>query len=167
MRGKDRWAWSTLRTLLSERNLTVAALHEMLRFRGVPVNRKSLYRLASSQPVQKLDMAIVRGICEALEVHLEELIQFDKPKWELLRLDPRLQEELDNLIERNNAGTLTELEEARFNALLDAVRKITIKNSKMLSGETRQRSSGHIEVTTTEQSVEASLVKVNEVDDIG
>lgn len=167
MRGNYRWAWSTLRSLLSERNLTVADLHEMLRTRGVQVNRKSLYRLASSEPVQKLDTAIARGICEALEVHLEELIQFDKPKFELLRLDPRLQEELDGLIERNNAGKLTEIEEARFNALLDAVRRITIKNSKMLSGQTRHRSFGHIEVTTIAQSDEASLAKMNEVDHTG
>jgi DNA-binding Xre family transcriptional regulator len=158
-RERDRGAWSMLRTLLRERNLTVVDLHEMLQVRGVPVNRKSLYRLASSQPVQKLDMVIVRGICEALQVQLGELIQFHKPKIELLHLDPRLQEELSKLIERDNAGKLTEEEDARFNALLGVVRKITLKNAKMLSGQTLQRVAGHKEVMTTKQVQEDSLVE--------
>lgn len=142
MRENDRLAWSTLRALLDERNLTVADLHEMLQIRGVPVNRKSLYRLTSSQPVQKLNTAIVRGICEALQVRLEELIEFHKPKFELLHLDPRSQEELDRLIEKDNEGSLTEQEEIRFKALLRAAQKIVLKNSKILFGQARQRLAG-------------------------
>jgi DNA-binding Xre family transcriptional regulator len=92
MSGTEKGAWSTLRTLLAEKNLTVVDLHQMLRKQGFDVNKKSLYRLATSRPVQKLDTAIARAICEALDVRLEDLIQFQKPKFELQRLDRRLQQ---------------------------------------------------------------------------
>jgi DNA-binding Xre family transcriptional regulator len=60
------------------RAITVVDLHERLREQGFEVNKKSLYRLATSQPVQKIDTAIARAICEALDVGLEDLIQFQK-----------------------------------------------------------------------------------------
>src|SRR5258708_20190691 len=82
MSGHDKGAWSTLPTLLAEKNLTVADLHQILRRRGFDVNKKSLYRLAASQPVQKLDTAIVRAVSEALEVRLQDLIQFQKPNFQ-------------------------------------------------------------------------------------
>src|SRR5258707_10737606 len=74
MSGHDQGAWSTLPNLLAEKNLTVADLHQILRKRGFEVNKKSLYRLTTSQPLQKLDTTIVRAVCEALEVRLEDLI---------------------------------------------------------------------------------------------
>lgn len=73
-------------TLLAEKNLTVADLYQILQKRGFAVNRKSLYRLAASQPVQKLDTAIARAVCEALDVRLQDLIQFQKPRFELKHL---------------------------------------------------------------------------------
>ena len=71
MSGSESGAWSTLRTLLAEKNLTVVDLHERLREQGFDVNNKSLYRFTTSRPVQKIDTAIVRAICEALDVGLE------------------------------------------------------------------------------------------------
>src|SRR5260370_34722468 len=102
MSGHDKGAWSTLPTLLAEKNLTVADLHQILRRRGFDVNKKSLYRLAASQPVQKLDTAIVRAVSEALEGRLQDLIQFPKPKFELKHTDPQSHKELGRLIDRNN-----------------------------------------------------------------
>lgn len=146
MSGSEKGAWSTLRTLLAEKNLTVVDLHQMLRKQGFDVNKKSLYRLATSRPVQKLDTAIARAICEALDVRLEDLIQFQKPKFELQRLDRRSQEELDRLMDKNNEGKLTEKERARFKTLLDEVQKVTLYNSKMLVTQKRLRDSTHREV---------------------
>ncbi len=139
MSGHDKGAWSTLPTLLAEKNLTVADLHQILRRRGFDVNKKSLYRLAASQPVQKLDTAIVRAVSEALEVRLQDLIQFQKPKFELKHLDPQSQKELDRLIDKNNQGELTKTEQARFKALLDEVQRISLYNSKALLNQKRQR----------------------------
>ena len=114
MSGIDKGAWSTLPSLLAEKNLSVADLHQILRKRGFEVNKKSLYRLTTSQPVQKLDATIVRAVCEALEIRLQDLIQFQKPKFELKRLDPRSQRELDRLMDKNNQGGLTKTEQTLF-----------------------------------------------------
>jgi DNA-binding Xre family transcriptional regulator len=138
MSGKAHEAWSTLRTLLAEKNLTVADLHEKLREQGFEVNRKSLYRLATSHPIQKIDTAIARAICEALDVGLEDLIQFQKPRLELQRLNRRSEKELDILMDKNNEGKLTAKEQARFKTLLDEVQKITLYNSKMLVDQKRR-----------------------------
>jgi DNA-binding Xre family transcriptional regulator len=137
MSGHDKGAWSTLPTLLVEKNFTVADLHQILRKRGFDVNKKSLYRLAASQPVQKLDTAIVRAVCEALEVRLQDLIQFQKPKFELKRLDPKSQQDFDRLMDKNNEGELTKNEQARFKALLDEAQRISLYNSKALLNQKR------------------------------
>ena len=141
MSGIGNPAWSTLRTLLAEKNLTVADLHEKLREQGFDVNKKSLYRLTTSHPVQKIDTAIARAICEALDVGLGDLIQFQRPRFELQHLDPRSEKELARLMDKNNEGELTEKERARFHTLLDEVQKITLYNSKMLVDQKRLRES--------------------------
>jgi len=41
MSGSEHQAWSTLRTLLAEKNLTVVDLHEKLREQGFEVNKKA------------------------------------------------------------------------------------------------------------------------------
>ena len=144
----DKGAWSTLPNLLAEKNLTVADLHQILQKRGFAVNKKSLYRLAAAQPVQKLDTVIARAVCEALDVGLQDLIQFQKPKFELKRLDPKSQRELDRLMDKNNEGELTKAEQARFKALLDEVQRISLYNSKALLNQKRLRESTSREVLT-------------------
>jgi DNA-binding Xre family transcriptional regulator len=141
MSGHDKGAWSTLPNLLAEKNLTVADLHQILQKRGFEVNKKSLYRLAAPEPIQKLDTAIIRAICEALEVRLQDLIQFQKPKFELKRLETRSQQELDRLMDKNNQGKLTKTEQARFKALLDEVQRISLYNAKALLNQKRLRES--------------------------
>jgi DNA-binding Xre family transcriptional regulator len=149
MSGHGKGAWSTLPNLLAEKNLTVADLHQILRKRGFEVNKKSLYRLAAPQAIQKLDTAIIRAVCEALDVRLEDLIQFQKPKFELKRLDPKSERELDRLMDKNNEGELTKGEQARFKALLDEVQRISLYNSKALLSQKRLRESTSREVLTT------------------
>jgi DNA-binding Xre family transcriptional regulator len=139
MSGQDKAAWSTLANLLAEKNLTVADLYQILQKRGFEVNKKSLYRLTASQPIQKLDTTIIRAVCEALDVRLQDLIQFQKPKFELKRLDPKSQRELDRLMDKNNEGELTKSEQARFKALLGEVQKISLYNAKALVSQKRLR----------------------------
>jgi DNA-binding Xre family transcriptional regulator len=141
MSGQDKGAWSTLPTLLAEKNLTIADLHQILQQRGFAVNKKSLYRLAAPQPVQKIDATIVRAVCEALEVRLQDLIQFQKPKFELKRLEPKSQRELDRLMDKNNEGELTKSEQARFKVLLDEAQRISLYNAKALLNQRRLRES--------------------------
>lgn len=141
MNGSDKGVWSTLPNLLAEKNLTVADLYQILQKRGFAVNKKSLYRLTASQPVQKLDTAIVRAVCEALDVRLQDLIQFQKPKFELKRLDPKSQRELDRLMDKNNEGELTKSEQARFKVLLDEAQRISLYNAKALLNQKRLRES--------------------------
>jgi DNA-binding Xre family transcriptional regulator len=143
MYGSSNGAWSMLRTLLAEKNLTVAALHAKLHDKGFDVNKKSLYRLTTSRPIQKIDVAIVKSICEALNVGLEDLIQFQKPKFELRRLEPKIERELHQLMDKNNAGALTKKEQARYRALLDKVQKITLYNSQMLMDQKHYRGLKH------------------------
>jgi DNA-binding Xre family transcriptional regulator len=137
MSGHAKGAWSTLPNLLAEKNLTVADLHQILEKRGFKVNKKSLYRLTASEPVQKLDTTIARAVCDALDVGLQDLIQFQKPKFELKRLDPKAQQQLDRLMDKNNQGELTKNEQARFKALLDEVQKVSLYNAKALAGQKR------------------------------
>ena len=146
MSGIDKGAWSTLPSLLAEKNLSVADLHQILRKRGFEVNKKSLYRLTTSQPVQKLDATIVRAVCEALEIRLQDLIQFQKPKFELKRLDPRSQRELDRLMDKNNQGGLTKTEQTLFKARLEEVQKVVLYNSKALLNQKRLRESTSREI---------------------
>jgi DNA-binding Xre family transcriptional regulator len=146
MSGHEKGAWSSLPNLLAEKNLTVADLHQILRKRGFEVNKKSLYRLAAPEPIQKLDTAIIRAICEALEVRLQDLIQFQKPKFELKRLEPRSQQELDRLMDKNNQGELTKTEQARVKALLDEVQRISLYNAKALLNQKRRRESASREM---------------------
>ena len=141
MSGHDKGAWSTLQTLLAEKNLTVADLYQVLQKRGFAVNKKSLYRLAGSQPMQKLDATIVRAVCEALDVRLQDLIQFQKPKFELKHLDPKSQRALDRLMDKNNEGELTKSEQGRFKVLLDEAQRISLYNSKALLNQKRLRES--------------------------
>jgi cell shape-determining protein MreC len=84
-----------------------------------------------------LDTAIIRAVCEALEVRLQDLIQFQEPKFELKRLDPRSQQELDRLMDKNNEGELTQKEKTRFKALLDEVQRISLYNAKALVSQKR------------------------------
>ena len=141
MSGSDKGAWSALPNLLAEKNLTVADLYQILQKRGFAVNKKSLYRLTASQPVQKVDTAIVRAVCEALDVRLQDLIQLQKPKFELKRLDPKSQQALDRLMDKNNEGELTKSEQARFKVLLDEAQRISLYNSKALLNQKRLRQS--------------------------
>ena len=149
MSGSDKGAWSTLPTLLAEKNLTVADLHQILQQRGFAVNKKSLYRLAAPQPVQKIDATIVRAVCEALEVRLQDLIQFQKPKFELKRLGPKSQRELDRLMDKNNEGELTKSEQARFKVLLDEAQRISLYNAKALLNQKRLRESTSRQTVTS------------------
>ena len=79
--GTQESLWSNLGMLLAEHNMSVLELHKRLQEKGVSVNLKSLYRLAVSQPLRKLDARIVKPICLGLGIDLSELISLENPSW--------------------------------------------------------------------------------------
>ena len=86
------------------------------------------------------------SVCEALEVRLQDLIQFQKPRFELKRLDPKSQQQLDRLMDKNNEGELTKNEKTRFKALLDEVQRVSLYNAKALVSQKRLRESTSREI---------------------
>lgn len=72
---------------------------------------------------------------------MQDLIQSQKPTFELKHRDQPSQKELDRLMGKNNEGDLTQKKQARFEAPLDEVQKITLYNSKMLLDQKRLRES--------------------------
>jgi hypothetical protein len=119
----------------------VIDLHDKLRDQGFEVNKKSLYRLATSRPIHKLDTAIARAVCEALDIRLQDLIQFSETTCSLRYLDHSSQKELDHLMEKNNQTKLTPKERARFEELLEQAQQITLYNSRVLIDQKRLRES--------------------------
>jgi hypothetical protein len=102
------------------------------------VNIKSLYRLASEEPLQKVDLRIAAAICGACGVDLAELITFEKPRAQLRRMDAKMQTRLEELMARNNEGKLTAGEKKEFAQLAEKAHRISLENARVLKAE-RQR----------------------------
>jgi len=131
-------AYSTLGLILARQNLSVLALQRKLAEAGVAVNIKSLYRLADSTPLQKIDLHIVGPICKVCGVDLGELISFEKPKAQLRRLDEKTQARLDELMTKNNEGKLTAKERKEFDSLAERVHALSMENARTLLAERRR-----------------------------
>jgi DNA-binding Xre family transcriptional regulator len=131
-------AYSQLGMILARENVSVLALQRKLAAAGVPVNVKSLYRLAEDAPLQKIDLRIAAAICRTLDIALDDLISLDKPKAQLRRLDAKRQARLDALMDKNNEGRLTTLERKEFVALADMAHRISIENARTLLTERRR-----------------------------
>jgi hypothetical protein len=137
--GTQQLLWSNLGMLLAEHNMSVLGLHKRLQEKGVSVNLKSLYRLASSQPLQKFDARIVKPICLLLDVDLSELISLEEPKLSLLKLDPVTQARITGLLDKNNQGTITKRERSELERLVDKAEKISLHNARALVEYRRRR----------------------------
>lgn len=139
MNGNAPAAYSRLRIVLAERNLSVFQLHRRLGAAGWPVNIKSLYRLTSDTPLQKVDLRVAGAICQECGVGIGDLITFQRPVAQLQRLEPKKQARLDELMSKNNEGKLTTAEKRQFEALADEAHRVSIENARMLLGERRRR----------------------------
>jgi DNA-binding Xre family transcriptional regulator len=138
MSGQLPDAYSRLGLILARENLSVLALRRKLEAAGVPVNVKSLYRLAEDAPIQKIDLRIAAAICQAFGIALGELISFEKPKAQLRRLDGKAQARLDALMSKNNEGQLTVTERKEFVALAGEAHRISMENARTLLAEGRR-----------------------------
>jgi hypothetical protein len=130
--GTQQSLWSNLGMLLAEHNMSVLALHKRLQQKGVSVNLKSLYRLAGSQPLQKIDARIVKPVCLVLGADLSELITLEKPQVTLVKLDPVTQSRISTLLDKNNQGTITKRERSELERLVEKAEKISLHNARAL-----------------------------------
>ena len=138
MNGKPLGAWSNLKVILAQQNLSVLDLQKKLRKRGVSVNVKSLYRLAEPHPLWKIDIRIVNAICQTFGLELGDLIQLEKPAQQLRRLGAEKQRRLDVLMEKNNEGELTRAERGELTRLVDESQRISLHNARALAEQQRE-----------------------------
>lgn len=139
MSGKFIGAWSNLKVILAQKNLSVLDLHKGLQARGIAVNVKSLYRLADSGPLWKVDMRIVNAVCQCLGLDLGDLIQLQPPTLGLQRLDRAKQARMEALMEKNNEGTLTEEERETLTRLVGDAQLISLHNGRVLLEQKRRQ----------------------------
>jgi hypothetical protein len=136
-------AYSRLKHLPKQQQLSVPELHRRLRRHGFRVNITSLYRLSDEdQPVQRLDMQVAGAICQVLTVPLSEWIVFEPDEGRLRTLASEKQERLDLLVGKNSAGQMTGAERDELQTLVRGAEKITLSNARLLA-EHRQRISAH------------------------
>lgn len=132
-------AYSRLKQVLAEQELTVPALCRRIQQRGLRVNVKSLYRLSNDrQPVERLDLRVAGIICQVCRVPLSELITFEPPKARLRRFSQLKQKRLDLLMTKNNDGRLTKAEQGELQALVREAEELTLANARTLASQRRE-----------------------------
>ncbi len=132
-------AYSRLKQVLKERNVTVPELYRLMRKQGLRVNVKSLYRLSNEvQPLRRLDLNVAGAICQVFTLPLSELITFETPRKKLRRLAAARQKRLETLMAGNNEGRLTNAELQELRALVREAEEIMLDNARHLA-EQRQR----------------------------
>jgi hypothetical protein len=132
-------AFSRLKRLLKQQQISVPELHRRIRAQGLNVNVKSLYRLIDdSQPVDRLDMRVAGAICQVCAIPLSDWIVFEEEAGALRTLSAKKQTRLDTLMTRNNAGSLTDQERVELQTLVREAEDLTLTNARLLAQQ-RQR----------------------------
>jgi hypothetical protein len=134
-------AYSRLKGVLRDRNMTVPELHRRLRQQGFDVNVKSLYRLSNDQELRRLDLRVAGAICQVFTLPLSELIIFESRPERLRRLAPAKQKRLDVLMAKNNEGLLTGAEQRELRTLVREAEEITLENARRLAGQRQKLAS--------------------------
>lgn len=128
------YAYSYLKRLLKQQQLSVPELHRRIRVRGLNVNLKSLYRLSDDKhPVDRLDMRVAGAICLVFAVPLSDWIVFEEETQTLHTLAPQKQTRLNLLMAKNNQGDLDTLEREELRSLVGEAEQITLANARLLS----------------------------------
>lgn len=138
MSGNIPDAYSRLRLILAQRNQSVFQLHRELNAAGVPVNIKSVNRLATDDALQKVDLRIAAAICQICQVTLGELISFDQPSSRLEQLSAPDQARLSELMDANNERKLTAAERREFDALAEEAHRLSMENARILQAGRRR-----------------------------
>lgn len=128
-----KYAYSTLPDLLVKFQLTVAEVHQRLLRRGFKFDKKTLYRLASHEPLQTINAPVVGAVCEEFKIGIDDLLTWERPKQKLHRIDAKTQSRLDELMTKNTEGTLTAAEKKELASLGETVERLSLENAKMLA----------------------------------
>jgi len=134
-----RYAYSTLPDLLTKARLTVSDMHKRLTARGFRFDKKTLYRLASPEPMHRIDAPVVGAICDEFDVNLGDLLVWKPVKPKLHRIDASVQARLDVLMEKNNHDTLTAREKKELEELGKTVEHLSLENARMLVRNSKPR----------------------------
>ena len=128
-----KYAYSTLPELLAKARLTVAEVHQRLLRRGFKFDKKTLYRLASHEPLQTINAPVVGAVCEEFKIGLDDLLTWEQPKPKLHRIDAKTQARLDELMTKNTEGALTAAERKELTNLGETVERLSLENARMLA----------------------------------
>jgi hypothetical protein len=137
MNGSPPLAYSHLPEILSRSQLRISDLQRRLEEAGVRVNPKTLYRLTSTAPLQKIDTRVISAICHACDVGIEDVIIFDQPLEVIQKLPPRDQKRLDELLAKHRETSLSKSEGAEFDELCDRAHALTLANARLLASKRR------------------------------
>jgi hypothetical protein len=127
-------AYSYLKQLLKQQQLSVPELHRRIRSQGLSINLKSLYRLSDdTQPIDRLDMRVAGAICSVFSVRLSDWIIFQEDSQALQTLGSERQARLDTLMGKNNQGELTVSEREELRGLVREAEEIMLTNARLLT----------------------------------
>lgn len=132
----QRAAYSPLAELLRGRGWTVDELERQIRAAGARVDKRTLQRLARSEPIVRADVSTIRLICDVLGVGLDDFFRFAPPMpdgepdeyWEAPAEQVRRAEEL---AARNSAGQLTPEERAELAGLVAEYEALAQHNARV------------------------------------
>ena len=132
-------AYSRLKQVLAEQELTVSQLYRRIQRQRLRVNLKSLYRLSNDrQPVERLDLRVAGVICQVCQVPLSDLITFESPNRRLRRFPSNKQKRLDLLMAKNNDGRLNSAEQSELQSLVREAEELTLENARTLATQRRE-----------------------------
>jgi hypothetical protein len=113
-----------LSELLRSNNLTVAELERRIeRQFGLSVDPKTLYRLASAEPVQRADLEIAGAVAAVLDVGLDDLfdvhaVPITDEEAQTTDLNPHESRRLAELFDLQAHGTLSQAEQQELHELV-------------------------------------------------
>jgi hypothetical protein len=141
-------AYSRLKRVLGERQMTVPELLRRLKQQGLNVNPKSLYRLTKDdQPLERLNLRVAGEICQVCEVPLTDLIAFETSKAKMKSLPAAKQKRLDALMARNNDGRLTASERLELRELVREAGEMALGNARVLAALTGRSTAANNEAS--------------------
>jgi hypothetical protein len=138
-------ARSSLAGILRQKQWTVADLLRRMDEMGVALDKKTVYRLATNEPLRTLNLPVVAAVSHALELEdPSELICWtasaSPPR--LQRIDEATQARLDELMDKNTEGRLQAAERREFEKLGELVEKLSLENASLLARQTRLNEDG-------------------------
>ena len=128
-----KYAYSTFPDLLAELKLTVTDVHERFLARGWKFDKKTLYRLASHEPLQTINAPVVGAVCDEFKIGLGDLLVWERPSPKLHKIDARTQTRLDVLMGKNNEGAITAAERKELANLGETMERLSLENARLLA----------------------------------